>query len=92
MIEELDGRGFARMDKAKQREIAVRTGQGSESRDLGHIDRSEAGRKGGVAVSQDRAHMAEIGRKGGETVSRNRAHMAEIGRKGGEARGQRRGG
>jgi uncharacterized protein len=26
----------------------------------------EAGRKGGVAVSRDRQHMAKIGRKGGE--------------------------
>ena len=28
--------------------------------------RSEAGKKGGEAVSQDREHMSEIGRKGGE--------------------------
>jgi general stress protein YciG len=29
------------------------------------------GRLGGLAVSQDRGHMAEIGRKGGETTRRN---------------------
>ena len=28
--------------------------------------RSEAGRKGGEAVSEDREHMSEIGKKGGE--------------------------
>lgn len=47
----------------------------------------EIARKGGEAVSNNRAHMAEIGRKGGAAVSGNRQHMAEIGRKGGEARG-----
>jgi general stress protein YciG len=29
-------------------------------------DRSEAGRKGGEATSEDREHMSEIGKKGGE--------------------------
>jgi general stress protein YciG len=52
--------------------------------------RQEVARKGGLAVSRNRQHMAEIGRKGGQTVSKNRDHMASIGRKGGEAsRGQR---
>jgi general stress protein YciG len=47
--------------------------------------RQEVARKGGLAVSRNRAHMAEIGRKGGQSVSRNREHMAKIGRKGGAA-------
>lgn len=47
--------------------------------------RKEVARKGGLAVSRNRQHMAEIGRKGGQSVSKNRAHMAAIGRKGGEA-------
>jgi general stress protein YciG len=52
--------------------------------------RQEVARKGGLAVSRNRQHMAEIGRKGGQTVSKNREHMASIGRKGGEAsRGHR---
>lgn len=52
--------------------------------------RQEVARKGGLAVSRNRQHMAEIGRKGGQTVSKNREHMAAIGRKGGEAsRGHR---
>jgi general stress protein YciG len=52
--------------------------------------RQEVARKGGLAVSRNRAHMAEIGRKGGQSVSKNREHMAQIGRKGGAAsRGHR---
>jgi general stress protein YciG len=47
--------------------------------------RQEVARKGGLAVSRNKQHMAEIGRKGGQTVSKNRDHMASIGRKGGEA-------
>jgi general stress protein YciG len=53
------------------------------------MSRSEAARKGGLAVSANRQHMAEIGRKGGQTISRNREHMARIGEKGGAARRQR---
>jgi len=41
--------------------------------------------KGGVAVSQNRDHMAQIGRKGGIAVSANREHMVSIGRLGGLA-------
>ena len=52
--------------------------------------RQEVARKGGLAVSRNKSHMADIGRKGGQTVSKNRDHMASIGRKGGEAsRGHR---
>ena len=47
--------------------------------------RQEVARKGGLAVSRNKQHMAEIGRKGGQSVSKNREHMAEIGRKGGAA-------
>jgi general stress protein YciG len=47
--------------------------------------RQEVARKGGIAVSRNKEHMAEIGRKGGQAVSRNREHMAKIGRKGGAA-------
>lgn len=52
--------------------------------------RKEVARKGGLAVSRNKQHMAEIGRKGGQSVSKNREHMAVIGRKGGAAsRGHR---
>jgi general stress protein YciG len=47
------GRGFAGMDREKQKAISSKGGN--------------AGRKGGQAVSQDRAHMAAIGREGGKS-------------------------
>jgi len=82
-------RGFASMDSERQRQIASKGGKAAHIKGRAHEFTSdqarEAGRKGGVAVSQDRRHMARIGRKGGEAVSGDRAHMAEIGRKGGAA-------
>ena len=63
-------RGFASMDPANQREIASKGGRAAHLAGTAHEFSSEeareAGRKGGQAVSQDRAHMAAIGRKGGE--------------------------
>lgn len=35
-------------------------------------------RKGGEAVSENRAHMAEIGRKGGEASGHNRRNAANL--------------
>lgn len=82
-------RGFASMDQRRQREIASKGGKAAHIKGRAHEFTPEqarqAGRKGGQAVSQDRAHMARIGRKGGEAVSGDRSHMAEIGRKGGAA-------
>lgn len=56
-------------------------------------NRSEAARKGGEAVSEDREHMAEIGRKGGEKSGGQQSggggrggsqqQRSEAGRKGG---------
>lgn len=87
-------RGFAAMDKQRQREIASKGGQASHQSGNAHEFTPEearaAGRKGGEAVSQNREHMAEIGAKGGEVVSRDRAHMAQIGAKGGQASGSNR--
>lgn len=45
----------------------------------------EIRRKGGIAVSKNREHMAQIGRKGGNVTSKDREHMAQIGRKGGQS-------
>ncbi|HEY3594134.1 MAG TPA: KGG domain-containing protein [Polyangiaceae bacterium] len=82
-------RGFASMNQERQREIASKGGKAAHLKGRAHEFTPEqarqAGRKGGQAVSQDRAHMARIGRKGGEAVSGDRTHMAEIGRKGGAA-------
>ena len=63
-------RGFGSMDPERQREIARQGGKAAHERGSAHEFTSDearaAGRKGGVAVSQNRAHMAEIGRRGGE--------------------------
>ena len=78
-------RGFARMDRSKQREIARKGGANvphekrsfAQNRQLA----SEAGRKGGRKVapqarsfSQNRALAAEAGRKGGRMSQRRRAN------------------
>lgn len=61
------------MDPARQREIASKGGRAAHEKGTAHEWSSEearkAGRKGGVVVSQDRAHMAAIGREGGESRS-----------------------
>ena len=69
-------RGFASMDREKQKEIARKGGRAAHAKGTAH------------EFTPDEARAA--GRKGGEVVSRNRQHMAEIGRRGGERRGARR--
>jgi general stress protein YciG len=70
-------RGFASMDRSKQREIASKGGRAAHQKGTAHeFDSSEAraaGRKGGVTVSRNREHMAAIGRRGGEARGANRA-------------------
>lgn len=68
-------RGFASMDRSKQREIASKGGRAAHAKGTAHEFNSNEAR--------------DAGRKGGVAVSRNREHMAAIGRRGGEARGQR---
>ncbi len=67
-------RGFASMDANKHREIARKGGRAAHTQGRAHEFNSEearaAGRKGGEAVSRDRAHMAEIGRAGGRARGR----------------------
>jgi general stress protein YciG len=69
-------RGFASMDPSKQREIASKGGRAAHSKGTAHEFTSEearvAGRKGGEAVSRDRAHMSAIGREGGHSRGRAR--------------------
>lgn len=66
-------RGFASMDPERQKEIASRGGRAAHEKGTAHEWSSDearnAGRKGGVSVSRDRAHMAAIGREGGESRS-----------------------
>jgi general stress protein YciG len=75
-------RGFASMDRSKQREIASKGGKAAHAKGTAHEfdsgEAREAGRKGGVAVSRNREHMAAIGRRGGEArgQSRNRANTS----------------
>ena len=70
-------RGFASMDREKQKEIASKGGKAAHAKGTAHeFDSSEAreaGRKGGVAVSRNREHMAAIGRRGGEARGHSRA-------------------
>jgi general stress protein YciG len=62
-------RGFASMSMEKRREIARLGGKAAHQKGRAHEftpdEARAAGRKGGVAVSRNRAHMAEIGRAGG---------------------------
>lgn len=53
-------RGFAAMDEDKQREIASKGGKASGGKNLAHVDRSAAGKKG--AAAQPREAKAEGGR------------------------------
>jgi uncharacterized protein len=73
-------RGFASMDHGKQREIASKGGKAAHAQGRAHEftpdEARVAGRKGGEAVSRDRAHMAAIGRAGGQARGRNRAQSS----------------
>lgn len=74
-------RGFASMDPSKQREIASKGGRAAHAKGTAHEFTSDearvAGRKGGEAVSRDRAHMSAIGREGGHSRgARARANAA----------------
>ena len=64
-------RGFAAMDKDRQRKIASAGGRAAHECGNAHEFTSEearsAGRKGGMSISQNREHMAAIGSKGGLT-------------------------
>ena len=64
-------RGFASMDPTKQREIASKGGRAAHAKGTAHEFTSDeartAGRKGGEAVSRDRAHMSASGREGGHS-------------------------
>jgi general stress protein YciG len=74
-------RGFASMDAAKQREIASKGGRAAHAKGTAHEFTSDearvAGRKGGEAVSRDRAHMSAIGREGGHSRGRSRQSVQQ---------------
>jgi len=64
------------MDPNKQKEIASKGGRAAHAKGTAHEFTSDearvAGRKGGEAVSRDRAHMSAIGREGGHSRGRTR--------------------
>jgi general stress protein YciG len=64
-------RGFASMDAERRREIAAKGGRTAHERGTAHQwstdEARQAGQKGGIVVSRDRAHMSAIGREGGES-------------------------
>ena len=70
-------RGFALMDPERQREIARKGGKAAHEKGTAHQftpdEAREAGRKGGMVVSQQREHMVEIGRNGGRARRRRRS-------------------
>jgi uncharacterized protein len=76
-------RGFASMDQGKQREIASKGGRAAHAKGTAHeFDSGEAraaGRKGGMAVSRNREHMAAIGRRGGEARGQRARQAAQAG-------------
>jgi uncharacterized protein len=70
-------RGFASMDRERQREIARKGGRAAHQKGTAHEFTSDearaAGRKGGERVSADRDHMSRIGRLGGKHSAGRRA-------------------
>jgi general stress protein YciG len=76
-------RGFASMDTGKQKEIASKGGRAAHAKGTAHeFDSNEAraaGRKGGMAVSRNREHMAAIGRRGGEARGQRARQLAQNG-------------
>lgn len=76
-------RGFASMDPSKQREIASKGGRAAHAKGTAHEftpdEARVAGRKGGEAVSRDRAHMSAIGREGGHSRGRARQEQRQTG-------------
>lgn len=76
MTELKSKRGFASMSPEKQREIASLGGKAAHAKGRAHEftpdEARRAGRKGGLSVSADAAHMSKIGKLGGQ--SRFRRH------------------
>ena len=74
-------RGFASMNRERQRAIARMGGKIAHEKGTAHEFTPEearvAGRKGGVTVSRDREHMALIGREGGQARRREASKSSE---------------
>lgn len=83
-------RGFASMDREKQREIARKGGRAAHEKGTAHEftpdEARAAGRKGGERVSANRDHMSRIGRLGGKhSAGRRQASRPESAQPGSQA-------
>ncbi len=72
-----EDRGFASMDRAKQREIASKGGKAAHQKGTAHEWTSEeardAGRKGGIASHRRRREQMGAGESGSDTADDMRA-------------------
>jgi uncharacterized protein len=72
-----EDRGFASMDRAKQREIASKGGKAAHQKGTAHEWTSEeardAGRKGGIASHQRRREQASTPSPGDQEVAMDRS-------------------
>jgi general stress protein YciG len=86
-----NNRGLASADEETRKRVAK---AGGEARAQDKEGLSEAGRKGGEKVAEERGSefYREIGEKGGEKVKEEKGpeFYKEIGKKGGEARAEER--
>src|SRR5215207_1744888 len=75
------GRGFASMDRERQREIASKGAKAAHRKGTAHQCTADearaAGKKGGTMVRRDREHMAMIGRAGGAASQRKLGNNSE---------------
>jgi uncharacterized protein len=74
-----EDRGFASMDRAKQREIASKGGKAAHQKGTAHEWTSEeardAGRKGGIASHRRRREMATPGEEGADRDNTDNSNM-----------------
>jgi general stress protein YciG len=74
-------RGFAAMDRDRQKEIARKGGKAAHQKGTAHEFTADearaAGRKGGEAVSANRGHMSHIGRIGGKKSAGRKKQVSE---------------
>ena len=84
------------MDRSKQKEIASKGGKAAHAKGTAHEfdsgEAREAGRKGGLAVSQNREHMAKIGRRGGEARGAARGRSVGVANSGASSETESSGG
>ena len=82
-----EDRGFASMDRAKQREIASKGGKAAHQKGTAHEwtseEAREAGRKGGMASHRRRKEMTEPGAVGGSSTTGQMDSMSESMERGG---------